>query len=146
MTPSRRLSTIGRSGIGRWAPVLIWYALILAASSVSGDGLSRFPFEPPDKLVHAGEYAILGLLLVRQRVVRPSASTVRTVLGAVIVVAVLGAIDEIYQGFVPARTPSVADWIADVSGAAVGAWFATRLRRQASPPVPAADERSRGPR
>lgn len=113
---------------------------------MSGDGLSRFPLEPPDKLVHAAEYGVLGFLLVRQRVLPSTASAARALGGAVIVVAVLGAIDEIYQGFVPGRTPSLADWIADVSGAAVGAWFAFRLRRDSSLPVSTASARSRGPR
>lgn len=141
MTPTRRLSTILR-----WSPVLLWYGVILTMSSISGRRLDDVGIEVPDKLVHAGEYAVLAFLVVRQRFLVPSRPTVRAVLGAVAVVAVLGAVDEIYQGFVPQRTPSVADWVADVTGAALGAWVATRRRRRPSTPVPTADGRSRGHR
>lgn len=141
MTPSRRLSTIGR-----WSPVLLWYALVLAASSVSGRRLDDVGIDVPDKLVHFVEYGVLGFLVVRQRFLVPTRPAARAVLGAAAVVAVFGAIDEIYQGFVPFRTPSIADWIADVLGAAAGGWIATRFRRAPSTPVPTARARSRGSR
>lgn len=130
----------------RWSPVLLWYGVILTVSSISGRRLDGVGIEVPDKLVHAGEYAVLAFLVVRQRfLVRPRPA-LRAVLGAMAIVAVLGAVDEIYQGFVPQRTPSVADWVADVAGAALGAWIATRWRGRPSTPVPTADTRSRGHR
>lgn len=141
MTPSRRLSTIGR-----WSPVLLWYVLILSVSSISGERLNDVAIDVPDKLVHAVEYGVLGFLVVRQRFLVSARPVLRAVLGAVAVVAVLGAIDEIYQSFIPLRTTSVGDWVADVLGAAAGAWIATRFRLPPSTPVPTARGRSRGSR
>ena len=141
MTPTPRLSTILR-----WSPVLLWYGAILLVSSISGRRLDDVGIDVPDKLVHAVEYGVLGFLIVRQRFLVVGRPALRAVLGAMAVVAVLGAIDEIYQGFVPHRTPSVADWIADVVGAAAGAWIATRFRRPPPTPVPSAGRRTRGPR
>ncbi len=124
MTPSAPLPTILR-----WSPVLAWYAVILAVSSISGRRLDDVGIEVPDKLVHAGEYAVLGLLVVRQRAAVAPPGAARAIAVAVAVAAVLGAVDETWQGFVPHRTPSVADWVADVIGGALGAWVATRWFR-----------------
>lgn len=121
MTPARRVSTIVR-----WWPALAWTGLIFAASSIPGSRFEDVGFEIPDKLVHGLEYAVLGFLVfVAARGQGPSAG-VRAFALAVSWGLLTGIADESYQRLIPLRDPSVADWVADVLGAAVGAAIAWR--------------------
>jgi VanZ family protein len=84
-------------------------ALIVGASArpaIAGPKVENF-----DKVAHFSVYGLLGTLACR--VGRgPRAA----VLGLVAVSA-FGATDEWHQSFVPGRSPSVADWVADTLGA-----------------------------
>ena len=124
MTPTRRVSTIGR-----WWPALVWTALIFTASSIPGSRLDEVGLRIPDKLVHGLEYAVLGALLMRPLRAGPSryAFVVAVVLGALV-----GAVDENYQRLIPMRDSSIADWMADLVGSAAGAavaWWSVRYGR-----------------
>ncbi len=87
-------------------------------------------FELKDKLAHGIEYAILGALLARivvARLVRPLA------VSFLLVLAVAGSIasaDEMFQGTVPGRQRDIKDWIADVTGSAVGAGAVLLMTRR----------------
>jgi VanZ family protein len=108
-----------------WLPVVAWAALIFALSSVPdlGTGLGGWDLLLR-KLAHAGEYAVLGALLLR--------ATGRTsvALGLGILYAVS---DEIHQAFVPGRAGSPVDVAIDALGVAVGVavWHVLRSRRLA---------------
>jgi VanZ family protein len=114
---------IGRvQALRRWLPVVAWAALIFALSSVPdlGTGLGTWDLVLR-KLAHAGEYAVLGLLLVRA-VRRPGLALG---LGALYAVS-----DEVHQHFVEGRVGAPLDVGIDVVGVAIGIalWQQTRRR------------------
>lgn len=76
----------------------------------------------PDKLLHLGEYAVLGLLLARW-FLHESRRTGVVVLVALpaLVAGAYGATDEIHQSFVLVREPSYGDLWADLAGGLLGA-------------------------
>lgn len=100
----------------RWTPPVLWVAIILVGTSwprikLGPDGLAL------DKIAHFSAYAILAALCLRAtREPHRLANIVWTVLG----VSALGAVDEWHQSFIPGRSMSVADWVADTAGAIVG--------------------------
>jgi len=113
------------STIGRWLPVLLWMGAIFVLSAQSS--LPRAPQEPLDlvlkKLGHFGEYAILGVLLLRALAPRTpplGRPSRRRRLAAMALAAVYALTDEVHQSLVPARGPSVFDVGIDILGAAVG--------------------------
>ncbi len=111
-----------------WASAaLAWVALIHALSSVSGGDLPPL-FPGADKGVHVCLYGVLAALVWRSAA-RPDRCTHWVyALGVVIGCAAYGVIDEWHQSFVANRTPSLSDWVADLSGAGAVVWI---LRRRA---------------
>ena len=73
-----------------------------------------------DKGVHAAYFAVMAFLLW------VSASG-RWALGVWIVVALIGAADEINQAFTPGRFPDFYDWVADAAGAAASLLIVRRI-------------------
>jgi len=71
--------------------------------------------EIPDKAAHFAAYAVLGLLL--WWAAAPLGPGAAAALG-VVAAALYGASDELHQRFVPGRTQDIADWAADLAGAA----------------------------
>ena len=114
-------------------PVFLYAVLILALSSIPARTLAPLELAGWDKVVHAVEYGIFGVLIARAlrgagpRRVRTSALAVA--LGAFVAAAAYGALDETYQGRT-GRDPSVYDWIADGTGALLAQ--AILLRRERS--------------
>jgi VanZ family protein len=103
----------------RWIWVVGYVGLIFALSSIprlappSG-------IENADKLAHFLEYFGLGVLLARGWMGSSrTGSTLRSWVLAVVVGAIIAALDETYQGTV-GRQRSVADWGADTVGLIVG--------------------------
>jgi VanZ family protein len=94
-----------------------YWALLFCLTHASASPPS--PVEGFDKLVHAGAYALLALLLCA------AASNfwrfgVRVAIGVVLAVALYGAADELTQGLVEHRSPDAWDWVADLAGAVAG--------------------------
>lgn len=130
-----------RERIIRYAPLLLWIAVILFASTTTGSmsNTSRFirplliflfPGAPEEtliiyhgyirKLAHFTEYAALAFFALRafwnssNEVIR----AYRTIF-AFCLVAFVAAIDEYNQSFNPARTGSIYDFFLDLSGGIV---------------------------
>jgi VanZ family protein len=101
-----------------WGPVVLYALLIFYFSSQSNPlpGLTRVVW---DKALHTTEYAGFALLLCRA-LRGEGLRWWRSVVLAVIFASVYAATDEWHQFFVPQRTMDVADWAADVVGAAAG--------------------------
>jgi len=98
---------------------LLWIAVILAVSSIPGPTLQQVSFSVRDGLAHFVEYAVLGFL--SYRLLRAEGYGVAAALaGAVMVGAVMGAIDENYQRLIPGRLTTWADYAADLAGSALG--------------------------
>ncbi|MDF0643278.1 MAG: VanZ family protein [Nitrospira sp.] len=107
-----------------WAPVIGYAALIFYFSSQSHpeEQLPQFLMqEVSDKLLHAVEYAVLGVLCYRGfRWAAGPAAARRAVLLSIALVSAYAMTDELHQFFVPSREASSWDWVADTIGAAIG--------------------------
>jgi hypothetical protein len=107
--------------LSAWLPVVAWAGLIFTLSSIPdlGTGLGGWDLVLR-KVAHAGEYAVLGLLLLRA-LARPWAAFLLGVAYAVT--------DEIHQAFVPGRAGSPLDVAIDAAGVAAGVLVGLRLLR-----------------
>ena len=94
--------------------------LIFVVSSIPSLTAPGPEFVPKDKIAHFVEYFILGALLFKGIGWTVSPSRVATFGFLVAVGASVGALDELYQSFVPGRMMSVYDWLADLVGVAAG--------------------------
>ena len=109
-----------RTGFGLflryWLPVTAYVSLIFF--------LSAQPYlQPPlhfqnsDKLMHFGEYGLLGLLL--GRALHASLTGHDLVFASLLALAIgmaIAALDERFQAFIPGRDCSLFDWFADSTG------------------------------
>lgn len=102
-----------RRKLSLWLPVIVYTIFIFWLSSAPRDMPLVLRWPGGDKVVHLGEYAPLGILLLRafSRSQLPAAFATG---------AMIGGLDEMFQGFVPARHVSAWDFIADVAGLAIG--------------------------
>jgi len=99
-----------------WGPAVVWAAVLFYLSSRTGADVPAF-FEINDKLAHFLLYATLGAALGYGRV-RSQGPVSHWLLLAVGLL--YGVSDEIHQSFVPGRTPSVLDLVADAAGLVAG--------------------------
>lgn len=105
-------------------PIIAYSVLIFIISSLSLNEVPSLKIGLLDKLVHFGEYTIYGLLLMLAFATAKSNKIVRYSISLSLCVGILfGLLDEIHQYFVPGRTCSVLDLLADV----IGVWFGTFL-------------------
>jgi VanZ family protein len=87
------------------------------------------------------EFGILGLLGANALLTRPRLSATKKAgkhiwLPAVLLAAAWGAIDEVHQLYVPGRQSDPLGFLADLAGAAAGAWLLIRLAVPRSGSVP----------
>ncbi|MGC1687939.1 MAG: VanZ family protein [Candidatus Acidiferrales bacterium] len=141
------------SPLRRWAPVVIWAAVIFTFSTswftsdnteaIAGPFLHwLFPSLTPDaigfihhlirKCGHLTEYFIFGWLVLRAiRAGRPG-MRLAWALAAIGIVAAYASSDEYHQSFVPGRGASIYDVMLDTTGGAISqiaaALFALRRR------------------
>lgn len=100
--------------------VVGYVLLIFTVSSIPSLTAPGPDFIPKDKIAHLLEYSILGALLFRGIGWSVSRSRLAVFAFIVAVGASIGALDEIYQSFVPGRMMSIYDWGADAIGTALG--------------------------
>ena len=130
-----------RVAIRLWLPPILWTAVILAGSNeqfssghsepwlatlinaILGHPLTPSQFGALNFIVrraaHLVEYGILGALLFRAFRAERGGWSARWVLAAIAGAAVIGALDEWHQMFVPSRTASVSDVVFDTASAAL---------------------------
>ena len=114
----------------RWIPVLAYAGLIFYLSSRPWPTPTELP-PGTDKIIHVFMYAVLGFGLVwALRATRLKFHRSMVMWTAAVAALLYGISDEIHQGFVPGREPSVYDVIADGVGSFIGAWTAVRLARR----------------
>jgi VanZ family protein len=112
MSSTRLLST--------WAPVVLWAGLIFGLSSVPNLGTDLGTWDLIlRKLAHFGEYAVLGLLLVRAFGREPLAAAAGVAYAAT---------DELHQHFVRGRHSAFRDVAIDSAGVLAGLLLARRFR------------------
>jgi VanZ family protein len=121
---------------GRWASFIAYLALTFFLSSRSHiPGAGEFP----DYLLHAAEYCVLSVLLLRAL----SGGVLRTHSRRALAVSLAfgagyGILDEVHQYFVPGRNSSVKDAAVDAAATALTVLVVSRLAaRRSSPVVPA---------
>jgi VanZ family protein len=117
--------------LGAWLPVAAYMALIFYFSSLPhpDENLPKFLFDTlGDKLLHGIEYAALAGLCYRafRRAGGPFAAGY-AVLFAIATASLYGATDEVHQAFVPLRTATWSDWMADTAGGVIGAFGYRRI-------------------
>ena len=100
-----------------WGPVVL-YALgivYLSSQSYPDQRLPSFIFSISDKVLHACEYGVLGILLYRAfKHTIPKGGSMGLAIACVIA---FGISDEIHQWFVPERQADIWDVVADTFGA-----------------------------
>jgi len=116
-----------------WLPAIVYVGLIFVLSSIRGSDLPG-GFPNLDKFAHLLEYSLLGLLLGRAiRFTLAGRGRNAAVISTVLLGAVIGLADELYQRHVPGRSSDVRDWIVDVAAVAAAVlftqWVSTRSLR-----------------
>ncbi|HVB37178.1 MAG TPA: VanZ family protein [Vicinamibacterales bacterium] len=102
-----------------WLPPALYMGLIFYLSA-QANPLPLLTAHVWDKLLHAIEYAGLGVLLLRA--FKGERLPWRTaLLLALVLTSLYGASDEWHQSFVPGRDSEIADWYADTTGGGIGA-------------------------
>jgi VanZ family protein len=124
-------SPAGRWMAAAWLPVAAYMALIFYLSSLPhpDEQLPKVLFETlGDKLLHAIEYAVLAALSYRafRRAAGPHAARYAVVYAAA-AASFYGVSDEVHQAFVPFRTATWLDWLADTAGGILGSLIAQRV-------------------
>ena len=105
-------------------------AAIFGASGIPN--LGPLPANTSDKVAHFVAYGLLGVLLARSFAGAEWVGyTAHAVRQAWMTATLYAVTDELHQAFVPGRTPSVGDWVADATGAALGAVVALGVARWA---------------
>lgn len=114
--PSDSTPAAPTTAAARWTPPAVWVAVILIGTS--WPGVSLGPDELSlDKLAHFVAYAVLAALMLRATLTPRSWRTAALVICCV---SAFGLVDEFHQAFIPRRSMSAADWVADTLGAIIG--------------------------
>ncbi len=119
-----------RNWVWLWGPPVLLMAGIFGLSAQSR---LVTPAVVSDKLVHGLVYGLLAALVLRAVAAADwRRVTVRSVVVAIAVASIYGALDEWHQSFVPNRTPEWGDVLADATGAFVVAgalWWCGIIKR-----------------
>lgn len=106
----------------RWIPVVAWSAAIWVVSGIGQ--LPSIPGGPGDKVLHLFAYFVHGLCAA---IALGRAGHPRRFLGAFLLTAGWGLLDEVHQSFVPGRDASSLDFVADLAGAALAVALAAAV-------------------
>jgi hypothetical protein len=113
----------------RYRTAIVLYCLILILGSIPG-ARADIGQVASGLILHACAYAGIAFLLFTGGSGSPKARAVK----AVLTIAAMGAGDELVQSFLPYRHGAVADWLIDVTSAAVmstvmwGLWNRHKVR------------------
>jgi len=95
-----------------------WVALTFTLTSIPNPEFGP-SFPGADKAAHFGFYGVAGFLFVlwRREIGKSAAAAV---VWAAIFAALLGAVDEYHQQWIPGRSMDLLDWVADFAGGTAG--------------------------
>lgn len=103
-------------------PVLALCSIIFWLSSMPVSGTQLF--SNADKVLHFAIYGMLAILVSRAiRKEKPLFSDTNIKIASILLVSLYGLSDEIHQAFVPDRTPSIFDLMADCLGSITGSFL-----------------------
>lgn len=112
----------------RWLPALLWLALVLTLTSIPNPNVP-VALAGGDKAAHAIMYGVLGALVASALGDRPRLWS--WLIGAWAGIAAIAALDEWHQLFIPGRSASAGDWVADTAGVGFALLvFGVALRRR----------------
>jgi VanZ family protein len=100
------------------AMVAGWVAVTLTLTSIPDPEFGP-SFPGADMIAHFGFYAVMGFLFVLWRR-ETGAGAAAAVICASIFAALLGAVDEFHQQWIPGRSMELLDWAADFAGGTAG--------------------------
>ena len=96
----------------------VWVALTFTLTSIPDPEFGP-SFPGADKVVHFGFYGVMGFLFVLwRREIGTGASA--AIVWAAIFAALLGAVDEFHQQWIPGRSMELLDWVTDFAGGTAG--------------------------
>jgi len=95
-----------------------WVALTLTLTSIPNPEFGP-TFPGADKIAHFGFYGVAGFLFVLWRREAGKGAAVAVVFAAIFA-ALLGAVDEFHQQWIPGRSMELLDWVADFAGGTAG--------------------------
>jgi VanZ family protein len=99
----------------RWLALLaVFFVLMVGVGSLPGEA-NALSDRLGDKLLHLLAYGLMTALCFRALIAKPIARALLSVL----VIALLGSIDECLQSLLPYRNASMADWCFDIGAASV---------------------------
>lgn len=101
-----------------WLPAVAWAALIFHLSNGPTGPEPSWWFPQADKVIHAGLFGILALLLFFALRQAPAWRPSRAAAFAFLLAVLYGASDEVHQLFTPKRSSDLLDVAADATGAA----------------------------
>jgi VanZ family protein len=104
------------------AMLAVWVVVTLTLTSIPNPEFGP-TFPGADKVAHFGFYGAAGFLFVLWRMESGKGAAV-AVLCAVFFAALLGAVDEFHQQWIPGRSMEFFDWVADFTGGSTGAFGA----------------------
>jgi VanZ family protein len=99
-----------------------WVALTLTLTSIPNPEFGP-SFPGADKIAHFCFYGVAGFLFVLWRRETGTGGTA-AVIWAAIFAALLGAVDEVHQQWIPGRSMDFLDWVADFAGGTAGGFCA----------------------
>src|SRR5512143_73089 len=105
------------------AMLAAWAALTLTLTSIPNPVFAP-SFPGADKVAHFGFYGVMGFLFVlwgRET----GRGVAMAVVSAAIFAALLGAVDEVHQQWIPGRSMEFLDWVADFAGGTAGGFCAS---------------------
>lgn len=106
---------------GHWLPIPVYVGIVLAVSALF---VPRAPFSVNDKLIHAFEFAGLGVLVARALIAQfPQSRPLGHAFTAALFCLGCGALDEWVQSYQPLRNSDFHDLMADAIGGLLGALF-----------------------
>ena len=95
-----------------------WVALTLTLTSIPNPEFG-LTFPGADKVAHFAFYGVMGFLFALwRREIGTGAGA--AMVGAAIFAALLGAVDEVHQQWIPGRSMELLDWAADFAGGTAG--------------------------
>jgi VanZ family protein len=102
-------------------PPLVWLSAMWVVSSIPGQNLPTVKILSIDKVYHIVEYLVLAVLVNRS--CKKNGLSRKTIYWIYILLLINAIIDELHQHFIPNRSVSVWDILANMIGLGIGLSF-----------------------
>jgi len=117
-----------------YIPLVLYWILLFIATTIPAPALPDI-LDFSDKVKHFGAYLGFAVLLALTFHFQEKYKVLAKyfLIAAIIAIMLYGAADEIHQIFIPNRMCEFLDWVADVAGGSIGAFFAFLFIRKSQP-------------